>query len=240
MDLQCTPSHRALALLGFATATLALLLTCAGGAASRGDTPPGPRPPDTATVSTIVYECRHERITVQILGDTAWVYFPDTTVALVSVPSASGAQYAGGEFLYWSKADEALIERGSRRYQQCIRNRREESWEAARLRGVDFRGLGQEPGWLLEIYSGDSIVFLPDYATRRIVTPAPEPLPLPDTPGVRYEARTGTHELDIRIVCDSCTDVMSGFRFEATVTVTSNGDVYQGCGRELGARDLLP
>ncbi|HEX7072166.1 MAG TPA: hypothetical protein VF190_15240, partial [Rhodothermales bacterium] len=41
-------------------------------------------------------------------------------------------------------------------------------WDEARARGVDFRAVGQEPGWLLEIADGDSLRFLYDYGTSEV------------------------------------------------------------------------
>ncbi len=36
-------------------------------------------------------------------------------------------------------------------------------WHRAKLRGVAFRAIGQEPGWLLEITNGTEILLVTDY-----------------------------------------------------------------------------
>jgi len=36
-------------------------------------------------------------------------------------------------------------------------------WQQAKLRGVSFRAIGQEPGWLLEITDSSEILLVTDY-----------------------------------------------------------------------------
>ncbi len=40
-------------------------------------------------------------------------------------------------------------------------------WHAAKLRGVAFRAIGQEPGWLLEIKNGEEILIVTDYGKNK-------------------------------------------------------------------------
>jgi hypothetical protein len=49
-------------------------------------------------------------------------------------------------------------------------NRPATPWVDARARGALFRGLGQEPGWHLEIHP-ERIVMVYQYGERRVVTP---------------------------------------------------------------------
>src|SRR5690606_2524645 len=53
-------------------------------------------------------------------------------------------------------------------------------WEQARLAGVDFRAIGQEPGWLADIWDGQRIELLLDYGDTRITTPISSPETGPD------------------------------------------------------------
>lgn len=48
-------------------------------------------------------------------------------------------------------------------------------WDDARRRGVEFRAIGQEPGWMLEIDAGKSMYLLADYGEKKVTTPAPPP-----------------------------------------------------------------
>jgi uncharacterized membrane protein len=104
-------------------------------------------------------------------------------------------------------------------------------WDEARQRGVWFRALGQEPGWFLEIFEGDRIVFVTDYGEREVVMPAPEPDRRPETRSTMYRVRTVEHTLTVLLVEEPCYDTMSGEPFSTTVTVTLDGAEYQGCGR---------
>ena len=104
-------------------------------------------------------------------------------------------------------------------------------WEAARTRGIEFRALGQEPGWYLEIDEGTSMRLVYDYGEREATTPVPPPIVEGRT--TIYEARTGAHRLRVEIEDRRCSDVMSGAAFPRTVTVTIDGSTYTGCGREL-------
>lgn len=99
-------------------------------------------------------------------------------------------------------------------------------------READFRALGQEPGWLLEI-RGREIRFIADYGADTTITPVP-PVETDSATGARrYHAMTEPHDLRILIQPDSCTDAMSGEAYETTVTVTRDGRPYHGCGGPL-------
>ena len=102
-------------------------------------------------------------------------------------------------------------------------------WADARQRGIEFRAIGQEPGWLLEIDEGVSMRLLYDYAERSATTAAPPPVV---ANGRRtYTAATATDNLTVVVEDRPCQDVMSGDPFPATVTVTINGRELMGCGR---------
>jgi putative lipoprotein len=104
-------------------------------------------------------------------------------------------------------------------------------WEDARRRGVDFRGLGQEPGWYVEVKEGEAVLLVADYGERRVVTPAPSKTV--QSTRTTYRARTAEHTLSIVVEATPCNDAMSGIPFEATVTVTLDDQEYRGCGRAL-------
>ena len=104
-------------------------------------------------------------------------------------------------------------------------------FELARDR--DFRAVGQEPGWQLEIRVGSEMRFTYDYGKGSAVTPAAR---------AQLDARTGTrtfhanseaNDLRAEIVPVSCQDSMSGKPYPATVTVTLNDRSFRGCGESL-------
>lgn len=104
-------------------------------------------------------------------------------------------------------------------------------WAEAAARGIDFRAVGNEPGWHLEIDDGKRIQLVTDYGERTLYTPAP--MPRFEGGVVRYDVRTEAHQLVVEIEPVACRDSMSGERFEARVAVTLDGTRYLGCGRYL-------
>lgn len=104
-------------------------------------------------------------------------------------------------------------------------------WEAARARGIEYRALGQEPGWYLEIDEGVSMRLVYDYGERDATTPAPRPSR--EDGATVYHAATDAHDLRVVVEERPCSDVMSGLPFPDTVTVTIDGRSYRGCGRDL-------
>jgi heat shock protein HslJ/uncharacterized membrane protein len=100
-------------------------------------------------------------------------------------------------------------------------------------RDRDFRALGQEPGWQLEIRKGAEIRFTYDYGKGTAITPEPK-AQLDASTGTRsYHAVTEANDLSIEIVPVRCEDSMSGQPFPATVSVTLNGRSFRGCGGEI-------
>lgn len=104
-------------------------------------------------------------------------------------------------------------------------------FELARDR--DFRAVGQEPGWQLEIRQGAEMRFTYDYGNNSAVTPAARVKVNPSTGTRTYHAVAEANDLRVEIVPVSCADSMSGRPFAATVMVTLNGRSYRGCGEEL-------
>lgn len=101
-------------------------------------------------------------------------------------------------------------------------------WDAARARGVQFRAIGQEPGWLLEI-DDRWMLFVYEYGADTLRVRVPEP----ETEGqvTVYRAETDGHALLARIEVGDCQDIMSGERFPVTVSVELDGREFEGCGR---------
>src|SRR5574341_1219262 len=101
-------------------------------------------------------------------------------------------------------------------------------WDDARRRGVDFRAIGQEPGWLLEIDNEKSMYLLADYGEKKITAPAPAPRR--DSAGtITYDTTAEGHHLTAVIRTRVCRDAMSGEELTHEVTVTLDGKQYRGC-----------
>src|SRR5688572_19091696 len=100
-------------------------------------------------------------------------------------------------------------------------------------RDRDFRAIGQEPGWQLEIRMGSEMRFTYDYGKGSAVTPAAR-AELDVKTGTRtFHAKAEANDLRVEIVPVGCEDSMSGKPFPATVTVTLNDRSFRGCGESL-------
>lgn len=101
------------------------------------------------------------------------------------------------------------------------------------VRDRDFRAVGQEPGWQLEIRNGSEMRLTYDYGKGTAVTPAPRTQLDAQTGTRTLHAQTEANDLRVEIVPVACSDAMSGRAFTATVTVTLNGRTFRGCGENL-------
>jgi hypothetical protein len=100
-------------------------------------------------------------------------------------------------------------------------------------RESDFRAVGQEPGWLLEIRHARELRLITDYGADTAVTSVP-PAETDSATGARtYRATVGARDLQVLIQPTACNDAMSGESYETTVTVTLDGHAYHGCGGPL-------
>ena len=104
-------------------------------------------------------------------------------------------------------------------------------WERSRAEGYAFRGVGQEPGWTVEIAPGREIRAVLDYGERTVTVPAPEPL----RQGLRTTYEAPAERLRLVIVEMHCADAMSGEPMTHRVSLTVGERELQGCGRSLEA-----
>ena len=104
--------------------------------------------------------------------------------------------------------------------------------ERARQRGVSFRALGNEPGWLLEV-GPEALLLIWDTGAQRDTFPLPEAVAAPA--GERLlQTSNPRRRLRVRIAPGPCHDTMSGERFADTVEVRLGGDPpLRGCGGSL-------
>ena len=183
---------------------------------------------------TFVYECADgAEFVVRLEQGSAWVFAPGKTVHLPPVPAASGSKYAADGAMLWAKGPQAILDIAGRGYRDCRNNPARAIWEDAKLRGVDFRATGNEPGWYLEISAKTHIHLVTDYGqTRRSFNAQP---PSTDRAARRttYTAQDGGHKLSVVIELGTCRDTMSGESFASTVTVHLDGKEFRGCGRAL-------
>ena len=206
--------------------TLSVILAACGSVPEQPPMTPQP------TGQTLVYECGDYEFVVRTGPGEVALYLPDDYRVLGQERAASGSRYSDGEVLFWSKGEEALLDLGGRRYVGCQLDRERGPWEDARRRGVDFRAVGQEPGWSLEIQHEGNLLLVTDYGSRRLLAPVPDP----ELENGRERYRLPDKGLLIDIETGHCSDIMSGATFTHRAIVSLDGRVYRGCGLSLEPR----
>jgi putative lipoprotein len=204
--------------------TAALLGACAFGPPPRPAVEPPPH------LLARVYDCDGEEALVELDGSRILLALPSRQVHLTRVSAASGVKYASDGTTFWMKGPSALLELPGRTGATCEENRPRSLREDARLRGVRYRGLGNEPGWRIEI-GPEEILVETDYGENRVVLPLPQPVP--SEGGHTYEQTSASHHLHVSIEEALCLDSMTGDEFGSKVRITLDGRDFQGCGDVL-------
>jgi putative lipoprotein len=169
-------------------------------------------------------------VLVPVLGGDVALELDRDVLRLTRQPTGSGARYSDGKVTVWNKGREASLDVGGLTY-RCTESRAGSIRADARLRGVDFRATGNEPGWALEVLQ-DRIVFL-DQGGARLTVPRPAPQVDPESGETVYAAEIDGHRLRVLIRERECVDSMSGERAESSVAVEMDGRAYRGCGYAL-------
>ena len=170
-------------------------------------------------------------------GETVRLSYSGQRLELPAVDSASGVRYAddaGNQFWSSGEGETALMLAGQER-RNCSRSNRASPWDTAADSGVDFRAVGQEPGWLVEVTEGDgdqgaSMTAHLDYGQRLL-----------EASGLQREGDAWSGQaaegvgVELTVEARDCADPMSGERFQAAATLVVGGEQYQGCGAWLSA-----
>jgi len=209
-----------------------VMLLSACGSVAEGGYVRGEISDSAAAPVTMVYECDDGyEFVARVEGDTAWLFLPRQTLALLQV-SGSRRQYQGDGVRFRTDGEQAQIRQQSGPERECVNNRRRAVWEHAKLSGVHFRAVGNEPGWYLEI-GPERIVLVADYGASRFEFPAVEPGVDESNRTAVYETTGGEQRLSVTIETRRCTDAMSGESFESTVSVSLDARLLHGCGKSL-------
>jgi uncharacterized membrane protein len=215
------------------TLLLCVLLTACGGTASRQAAPAGGvavQQDQTSRGAFLVYQCNgYEFVARRGTGEME-LWLDDGYVVLPQGADDSGTVYEDGDVSFWSDGDEAMLTVAGQDYQNCRLRTERVPWEDARQRGVEFRAVGNEPGWYLEI-QGSRLLFVGQYGTTRIMVP--NAVAQQEGQARVYRGATGTQQLQVDIMDQPCVDSMSGESFPSGVTVTVGTTTYQGCGQNL-------
>ncbi len=156
----------------------------------------------------------------------------DGTHKLTQQPSASGARYTDSSLTFFAKGGEATLEASGAPAVRCHEQRAQSLAEDARMRGVLYRGLGNEPGWTLEVGPGRTLVWVTGYGEER--HEYANALASGDAQsGFVYTATDAAGEIKVTVRQSACKDDMSGESFDLQVTVTNGGRDYRGCGNKF-------
>lgn len=166
-------------------------------------------------------------------GTSVQVLLGDRTVTLPQVPAGDGVKFTDGANLFWTKGQVSLLEVDDKAHHGCRSRPAGAVWEEARLRGVDFRAVGNEPGWYLELRHGGQMLLVTDYGERRLTAPTPAPQVVATGGASMYRTQVDDHDLVVTIQEAPCTDDMNGEAYPSRVQVLLGAQELRGCGRAL-------
>ena len=146
------------------------------------------------------------------------------------VPSASGAKYADETLTFWTKGSEATFERKGTPPVHCREVRAKSLLADARLRGVSYRGTGNEPGWMVEIGPATRLLFVTNFGEERHEFGGLSTRGVDATGVTVFMARHGDQEIKVTVTREACTDDMSGVEFDHRMVVEFAGQTLRGCG----------
>lgn len=179
---------------------------------------------------TWVFMCPDESsYVVRATENEAWVFRAGASLRLTAFLGGTPWQYEHGDVRLTIEGDHGMLSEPGKETFTCRNDRRQAIWEHAKLDGVDFRGVGNEPPWILEMREMSRIVLMTDYGETRIERPLPEAV----TDQGRKMTQWDAGDLQIEISAERCHDTMSGESFESRVVIHWRGQVLRGCGRSL-------
>ena len=116
------------------------------------------------------------------------------------------------------------------RQPDCRRSAAPSPWEAARACGAAFRAIGTEPGWWVEVGSGEAPPLRAelDFGARQLEVASAAAT----ADGFRGATADGT-PVALTIRREACSDGMSDVSFPASAVLRVGDSTWRGCGRFL-------
>ena len=173
------------------------------------------------------------RFVASIEADKAWLFLPQKTVSLIEVVVDSGKKFINDDITLWIKGQKADLVTGGKTYNDCKNNVYQAVWEHAKLNGVDFRAVGNEPGWYLEIIRDKNIIFVTNYGRDKYEFVSPSMTVDSELSITTYTINNDDHLGGVIIKAKPCQDTMTDREYESSVTVVLDGKTYKGCGKAL-------
>jgi uncharacterized membrane protein len=194
-----------------------------------------PQGASAAQARTLVYDCQNlATITVRVNRGSVEVLSPGERSMILPLIDSSPLRY-GDKTTTLSGLTEYVRIDGPRGHLVCRSAPAEVPWAEARLRGIDFRAVGDAPDWTLDIDEGVRIEFVANHGATRVVG-----LPVPRQTSARRMVITATsdgHTLQVVTERRICTN-SAGTTTQSTM-VTLDGTTYAGCGRALLSGSLV-
>jgi putative lipoprotein len=192
-------------------------------------------PVEPVHAKTYVYECSDGySFIINREDNKARLFFSEKSIVLPHAFSISSTKFSDRQTTLWIEEGVARLEIDSVMHENCYNNQAKAIWAHAKLNGVDFRALGNEPSWLLEIVKGENIIFANFYnKINRYMFIRPEPEIDQATGKTVFSVTNKDHALLVTIMGIPCKDTMSGELFDFSVTVKLDDKLFTGCGRSL-------
>ena len=105
-------------------------------------------------------------------------------------------------------------------------------WQKAKLNGVDYRAIGNEPSWLIEISSDNALIKL-NYGTDIINAKVININESKEKAQTELTLIDNDKTFTFLIERNECKDTMSGQTFSTRATLTYLKGIYIGCGKAL-------
>ena len=196
--------------------------------------------PESGRSTTYSYRCdgADEAIVVILNGDQGHLFSSQASQP-VQRDSESGA-FTGKDVYYLpdqppdlAPGQGAKITIMGKKLGHCKNDPRAAVWEAAKLRGVSYRAVGQEPPWILDIHRENGFLLSTGYERNEARFPYTEPESNAAQRSASYRSKLDDEQISITIKGEPCHDSMSGEAFSSRVEVEWRGQTLRGCGRAL-------
>lgn len=190
--------------------------------------------PEPTMVAPIAFDCGGTAVQASFDGDNATVLIDGETIALATVPAASGARYQGTRadgvaVELWTKGEGATLSVAGNAYPDCTKA----ASDAAPAQAA-YRARGNEPFWSIEA-SDDELRWTTPDTPDAVVWSGVARTDRAD--GFDLAATRDGATLTLAATATLCRDNMTGMPYPHTVTVRVGETDYRGCGGE--ALELL-
>ncbi len=192
-----------------------------------------PAPEAPPEQETFAFECEGgETFVAQFSDEAASVMLREGLQVLPRLSDGTGEFYDNGETRITLSGQNAIVVLDTGEQLRCQNDPEQAVWEDARLRGVNFRAVGVEPGFVLEI-DDDNIVVLTDYGANRYVFAKGDAAEAPEGVWKRYRASSGSTDFEATLRPATCETESTDEAFGTQVTVDLSDEKYEACGRNL-------